>query len=187
MSTWTCAPASAISLEPWLTPRWDIPTPPHRRYSSCFSDCVNFLPPQTRKIVQLLSLSRMTGNKIGFCAKTIGNFRVCYVTLISGFFSSSSLCQKFLMTPSPLPGCLDAGTPPSHAALRSSSHQLASGTGIGVYSGSYPKSQSYYNTSDATALYSRVCCRFPRFLRDTFRTAKTREKYLCSFSLSRYE
>ncbi|KAF3833697.1 hypothetical protein F7725_024901 [Dissostichus mawsoni] len=37
-------------------------------------------------------------------------------------------------------------------------HQLTSGPGIGVYSGTYPKSQGYYNTcsSDATALYSRA-------------------------------
>lgn len=67
---------------------------------------------------------------------------------------------KFLMTSSSLAGCLEPGTPPSHSALRSTSHQLASGTGIGVYSGPYPKSQGYYNTSDATALYSRVSFTF---------------------------
>lgn len=63
---------------------------------------------------------------------------------------------KFLMTSSSLAGRLDPGTPPSHSALRSTGHQLASATGIGVYSGPYPKSQGYYNSSDATALYSRV-------------------------------
>lgn len=62
------------------------------------------------------------------------------------------------MTSSSLAGCLEPGTPPSHPVLRSPAHQLTSGTGIGVYSGTYPKSQGYYNTctSDATALYSRV-------------------------------
>uniref|UniRef100_A0A3Q1HS21 Homeobox domain-containing protein n=1 Tax=Anabas testudineus TaxID=64144 RepID=A0A3Q1HS21_ANATE len=41
-------------------------------------------------------------------------------------------------------------------------HQLTSSTGVGVYSGPYPKSQGYYNTcaSDATALYSRVSFTF---------------------------
>nr|XP_046274563.1 iroquois-class homeodomain protein IRX-4b [Scatophagus argus] len=70
---------------------------------------------------------------------------------------SYSTTPQFLMTSSSLAGCLDPGTPPSHSVLRSPSHQLASGTGIGVYSGPYPKSQSHYNscTSDATALYSR--------------------------------
>lgn len=67
--------------------------------------------------------------------------------------------SKFLMTPGSLAGCLEPGTPPSHTALRSS-HQLASGTGIGVYGGPYPKSQGYYNPTDATALYSRVSFTF---------------------------
>ncbi|XP_037329708.2 iroquois-class homeodomain protein IRX-4b [Pungitius pungitius] len=64
---------------------------------------------------------------------------------------------QFLMTPSSLAGCLEPGTPPSHPALRSPGHQLASTGGIGVYGGAYPKSQGYYNTcgSDATALYPR--------------------------------
>lgn len=164
MSTGIPAPASAISLEPWLTPRWDIPTPPHRRYSRCF--WINILPKLAncqilRDRSTFSPLSRNNGNKKCFCAKAIGNFCVGDITLISTVVFA--LCQKFLMTPSSLPGCLDAGTPPSHSALRSSSHQLATGTGIGVYSGSYPKSQSYYNTSDATALYSRVCCSFHFF------------------------
>ncbi|TKS88636.1 Iroquois-class homeodomain protein irx-4 [Collichthys lucidus] len=70
---------------------------------------------------------------------------------------SYSTTPQFLMTSSSLAGCLDTGTPPSHLVLRSPNHQLTSGTGIGVYSGPYPKSQGYYNTctSDATALYSR--------------------------------
>uniref|UniRef100_G3P2S4 Iroquois homeobox 4b n=1 Tax=Gasterosteus aculeatus aculeatus TaxID=481459 RepID=G3P2S4_GASAC len=64
---------------------------------------------------------------------------------------------QFLMTPSSLAGCLEPATPPSHPVLRSPGHQLASTTGIGVYSGTYPKSQGYYNTcgSDAAALYPR--------------------------------
>ncbi|GAA6231818.1 iroquois-class homeodomain protein irx-4-like [Lates japonicus] len=70
---------------------------------------------------------------------------------------SYSTTPQFLMTSSPLGGCLDPGTPPSHPVLRSPGHQLTPGTGIGVYSGPYPKSQGYYNTctSDATALYTR--------------------------------
>ncbi|XP_049891474.1 iroquois-class homeodomain protein IRX-4b [Epinephelus moara] len=70
---------------------------------------------------------------------------------------SYSTTPQFLMTSSSLAGCLEPGTPPSHPVLRSPAHQLTSGTGIGVYSGTYPKSQGYYNTctSDATALYSR--------------------------------
>lgn len=73
------------------------------------------------------------------------------------------LAPKFLMTSSSLAGCLEPGTPPSHPVLRSPSHQLISGSGIGVYSGPYPKSQGYYNTctSDATALYSRVSFTLP--------------------------
>lgn len=61
------------------------------------------------------------------------------------------------MTSGSLAGCLEPGTPPSHPVLRSPGHQLTPGAGIGVYSGPYPKSQSYYNTcaTDA-ALYSRV-------------------------------
>uniref|UniRef100_A0A8C5G9T2 Iroquois-class homeodomain protein irx-4-A-like n=1 Tax=Gouania willdenowi TaxID=441366 RepID=A0A8C5G9T2_GOUWI len=53
--------------------------------------------------------------------------------------------------------CLDPGTSQPHSVLRTPGHQLTPGTAIGVYSGSYPKNQSYYNTcaSDATALYSR--------------------------------
>ncbi|XP_059205650.1 iroquois-class homeodomain protein IRX-4b [Centropristis striata] len=70
---------------------------------------------------------------------------------------SYSTAPQFLMTSGSLAGCLEPGTPPSHPVLRSPSHQLPSGTGIGVYSGTYPKSQGYYNTctSDASALYSR--------------------------------
>ncbi|XP_070841288.1 iroquois-class homeodomain protein IRX-4b [Chaetodon trifascialis] len=70
---------------------------------------------------------------------------------------SYSTTPQFLMTSSSLAGCLEPGTPPSHPVLRSPSHQLTSGTGIGVYSGPYPKSQGYYSscTSDTTALYSR--------------------------------
>ncbi|XP_071357073.1 iroquois-class homeodomain protein IRX-4b [Trachinotus anak] len=70
---------------------------------------------------------------------------------------SYSTAPQFLMTSSSLAGCLEPGTPPSHPVLRSPGHQLTPGTGIGVYSGPYPKSQGYYNTcsSDATALYSR--------------------------------
>ncbi|XP_047460126.1 iroquois-class homeodomain protein IRX-4b isoform X2 [Mugil cephalus] len=68
-----------------------------------------------------------------------------------------STTPQFLMTSSPLAGCLEPGTPPPHPVLRSPGQQLTPGAGIGVYSGPYPKSQSYYNTcaSDATALYSR--------------------------------
>ncbi|KAM8766388.1 iroquois-class homeodomain protein IRX-4b [Acanthopagrus schlegelii] len=71
---------------------------------------------------------------------------------------SYSTTPQFLMTSSSLAGCLEPGTPPSHPVLRSPSHQLTPGSGIGVYSGPYPKSQGYYNTctSDATALYSRA-------------------------------
>ncbi|XP_071771005.1 iroquois-class homeodomain protein IRX-4b [Centroberyx gerrardi] len=71
---------------------------------------------------------------------------------------SYSTTPQFLMSPSSLAGCLESdGTPPSHPALRSPGHQLPPGTGIGVYSGPYPKSQGYYNacSGDATALYSR--------------------------------
>ncbi|KAG7245194.1 hypothetical protein INR49_023760 [Caranx melampygus] len=70
---------------------------------------------------------------------------------------SYSTTPQFLMTSSSLAGCLEPGTPPSHPVLRSPAHQLTPGTGIGVYSGPYPKSQGYYSTctSDATALYSR--------------------------------
>ncbi|KAK5855386.1 hypothetical protein PBY51_005488 [Eleginops maclovinus] len=70
---------------------------------------------------------------------------------------SYSTTPQFLMTPGSLAGCLEAGTPPPHTVLRSPAHQLTSGPGIGVYSGTYPKSQGYYNacSSDATALYSR--------------------------------
>ncbi|XP_069559461.1 iroquois-class homeodomain protein IRX-4b [Brachyistius frenatus] len=70
---------------------------------------------------------------------------------------SYSTTPQFLMTSGSLAGCLEPGTPPSHSVLRSPGHQLTPGTGIGVYSSPYPKSQSYYNTcaSDATALYSR--------------------------------
>ncbi|XP_044028466.1 iroquois-class homeodomain protein IRX-4b [Siniperca chuatsi] len=70
---------------------------------------------------------------------------------------SYSTTPQFLMTSSSLAGCLEPGTPPSHPVLRSPGHQLTAGTGIGLYSGPYPKSQGYYNTctSDATALYSR--------------------------------
>lgn len=57
------------------------------------------------------------------------------------------------MTPNSLAGCLEPGTPPSHSSHRPTS-QLASA--IGVYSGPYPKTHGYYNTSEATALYSRV-------------------------------
>ncbi|XP_019946123.2 iroquois-class homeodomain protein IRX-4b [Paralichthys olivaceus] len=68
-----------------------------------------------------------------------------------------STTPQFLMTSSSLAGCLEPGTPPSHPVLRSPGPQLTPSTGIGVYSGPYPKSQGYYNTctSDATALYSR--------------------------------
>ncbi|KAF7662878.1 hypothetical protein LDENG_00224100 [Lucifuga dentata] len=61
------------------------------------------------------------------------------------------------MTSSTLASCLEPGSPPSHPVLRSPGHQLPSGTGIGVYSGPYPKSQGYYSacSGDATALYSR--------------------------------
>ncbi|XP_005937337.1 iroquois-class homeodomain protein IRX-4b [Haplochromis burtoni] len=69
---------------------------------------------------------------------------------------SYSTTPQFLMTSGSLAGCLEPGTPPSHPVLRSPGHQLTPGAGIGVYSGPYPKSQSYYNTcaTDA-ALYSR--------------------------------
>ncbi|XP_060949274.1 iroquois-class homeodomain protein IRX-4b [Limanda limanda] len=68
-----------------------------------------------------------------------------------------STTPQFLMSSSSLAGCLEPGTPPSHPVLRSPGHQLSPSTGIGVYSGPYPKSQGYYNTcpSDATALYPR--------------------------------
>ncbi|XP_022067645.1 iroquois-class homeodomain protein IRX-4b [Acanthochromis polyacanthus] len=68
---------------------------------------------------------------------------------------SYSTTPQFLMTSSSLAGCLEAGTPPSHPVLRSPGHQLTPGAGIGVYSGPYPKSQSYYNTCASDALYSR--------------------------------
>uniref|UniRef100_A0A3Q1HR51 Homeobox domain-containing protein n=1 Tax=Anabas testudineus TaxID=64144 RepID=A0A3Q1HR51_ANATE len=66
-----------------------------------------------------------------------------------------STTPQFLVNSSSLATCLEPGTPAS--ALRSPGHQLTSSTGVGVYSGPYPKSQGYYNTcaSDATALYSR--------------------------------
>ncbi|XP_041867467.1 iroquois-class homeodomain protein IRX-4b [Melanotaenia boesemani] len=65
---------------------------------------------------------------------------------------SYSSTPQFLMPPSSL-----TGTPPSHPVLRTPGHQLTPGAGIGVYSGPYSKSQSYYNAcaGDATALYSR--------------------------------
>ncbi|XP_067363291.1 iroquois-class homeodomain protein IRX-4b isoform X2 [Channa argus] len=68
-----------------------------------------------------------------------------------------STTPQFLMSSSSLASCLEPGSPPSHPVLRSPGHQLTSGTGIGVYSGPFPKSQGYYNTctSDAAALYSR--------------------------------
>ncbi|KAI9526918.1 hypothetical protein NQZ68_035191 [Dissostichus eleginoides] len=71
---------------------------------------------------------------------------------------SYSTTPQFLMTPGSLAGCVESGTPPPHTLLRAPAHQLTSGPGIGVYSGTYPKSQGYYNTcsSDATALYSRA-------------------------------
>ncbi|PWA15449.1 hypothetical protein CCH79_00008550, partial [Gambusia affinis] len=52
---------------------------------------------------------------------------------------------------------MTSGSPASHPVLRSPGHQLPPGSGIGVYGGAYPKSQSYYNTcaSDASSLYSR--------------------------------
>ncbi|XP_003969053.1 iroquois-class homeodomain protein IRX-4b [Takifugu rubripes] len=65
---------------------------------------------------------------------------------------SYSTTPQFLMTPNSLAGCLEPGTPPSHSSLRPTS-QLTSA--IGVYSGPYPKTHGYYNTSEATALYSR--------------------------------
>lgn len=70
---------------------------------------------------------------------------------------SYSTAPQFLMTSSPLTGSLEPGTPPSHPVLRSPGQQLTPGTGIGVYSGPYTKSQGYYNScsSDAAALYSR--------------------------------
>ncbi|XP_058474309.1 iroquois-class homeodomain protein IRX-4b [Solea solea] len=68
-----------------------------------------------------------------------------------------STTPQFLMTSSSLASCLEPASPRSHPVLRSPGHQLTPGTGIGVYSGPYPRSQGYYNTcsSDATALYSR--------------------------------
>uniref|UniRef100_A0A665UFQ8 Iroquois-class homeodomain protein irx-4-B-like n=1 Tax=Echeneis naucrates TaxID=173247 RepID=A0A665UFQ8_ECHNA len=70
---------------------------------------------------------------------------------------SYSTTPQFLMTSGSLAGCLESGTPQSHPVLRTSGHQLTPGTGIGVYSGPYPKSQGYYNacTGDATSLYPR--------------------------------
>ncbi|XP_029976680.1 iroquois-class homeodomain protein IRX-4b [Salarias fasciatus] len=70
---------------------------------------------------------------------------------------SYSTTPQFLMTSGSLAGCLEPGTPPSHPALRSPAHHLTPGGGVGVYSGPYAKSQSYYNScsSDATSLYSR--------------------------------
>ncbi|CAJ1083705.1 iroquois-class homeodomain protein IRX-4b [Xyrichtys novacula] len=55
------------------------------------------------------------------------------------------------MTSSSLSGCLEPGTSPSHT-----DQQLNAGTGTGVYSGPYAKSQSFYNTcaSDVSALYT---------------------------------
>ncbi|XP_037120704.1 iroquois-class homeodomain protein IRX-4b [Syngnathus acus] len=69
---------------------------------------------------------------------------------------SYSTPSQFLMTTSPLAGCLEPGSPPSHPALRSPGHQLTSGSSIGVCS-PYPKCQAYYNTcsGDPTPLYSR--------------------------------
>ncbi|XP_034016927.1 iroquois-class homeodomain protein IRX-4b [Thalassophryne amazonica] len=70
---------------------------------------------------------------------------------------SVSTTPQFLMTSTSLAGCLDSGPPVSHSVLRSTSHQLLPGTGIGVYSGTYPKSQGYYNASsgDSTTFCSR--------------------------------
>ncbi|KAJ0054852.1 hypothetical protein NL108_006283, partial [Boleophthalmus pectinirostris] len=64
---------------------------------------------------------------------------------------------QFLMASSPLNACLEPSTPPSHIVQCSPGHQLTPGSGIGVYSRPYPKSQTYYSscTNDATALYSR--------------------------------
>ncbi|XP_072303230.1 iroquois-class homeodomain protein IRX-4b [Eucyclogobius newberryi] len=61
------------------------------------------------------------------------------------------------MASSPLSACLEPSTSPSHIAQCSPGHQLTPGTGISVYSGPYPKSQTYYSscTNDASALYSR--------------------------------
>lgn len=167
MSARIRAPASvsSILLEPWLTLRWVTPTPPHRRYSQCLLDII-----LTIKLCQLcissscicnFSTFRNNRNRKRFAPlREVTKTKKQKGSKIRLLFC---LVPKFLMTPSSLAGCLDAGTPPSHSALRSTSHQLASGTGIGVYSGSYPKSQSYYNTSDATALYSRVSCTFHFF------------------------
>ncbi|KAM4630448.1 iroquois-class homeodomain protein IRX-4b [Polymixia lowei] len=89
---------------------------------------------------------------------------------------SYSTTPQFLMTPSSLASCLEPGgrsladtiTPSSHSALscpvyegrvlRSPRHDLPPVTGIGIYNGTYPKGQGYYNTcsGDATALYSRA-------------------------------
>nr|XP_054590889.1 iroquois-class homeodomain protein IRX-4b [Nothobranchius furzeri] len=65
---------------------------------------------------------------------------------------SYSTTPQFLMSSGSL-----AGAAPTHPALRSPSHQFTPGGSIGLYSGPYPKSQSYYNScaSDAAALYSR--------------------------------
>ncbi|XP_057683924.1 iroquois-class homeodomain protein IRX-4b [Corythoichthys intestinalis] len=69
---------------------------------------------------------------------------------------SYSTSPQFLMTTSPLAGCLEPGSPQSHPALRSPGHQLTSGSSIGVCN-PYPKRQAYYNTctGDPTSLYSR--------------------------------
>ncbi|XP_061615907.1 iroquois-class homeodomain protein IRX-4b [Phyllopteryx taeniolatus] len=63
---------------------------------------------------------------------------------------SYSTPPQFLMTTTPLAGCLEPASPPSHPALRS-----PAGSGIAVCS-PYPKRQAYYNTctGDATPLYS---------------------------------
>nr|XP_020475798.1 iroquois-class homeodomain protein irx-4-A-like isoform X1 [Monopterus albus] len=68
---------------------------------------------------------------------------------------SYSTAPQFLMTSSSLAGCLEPGTPASNSVLRSPGHQFTSGTGIGVYTGPYPKSQGYYNTCTSDALCSR--------------------------------
>ncbi|XP_051927895.1 iroquois-class homeodomain protein IRX-4b [Hippocampus zosterae] len=70
---------------------------------------------------------------------------------------SYSTPPQFLMTATPLAGCLEPGSPPSHPALRSAGHQLTSGHSIGVCS-PYAKRQAYYNNTcagDAASLYSR--------------------------------
>uniref|UniRef100_A0A8C6S401 Iroquois homeobox 4b n=1 Tax=Neogobius melanostomus TaxID=47308 RepID=A0A8C6S401_9GOBI len=69
---------------------------------------------------------------------------------------SYATAPQFLMGSGPLSACLESATPPSHTLL-SSGHQLTPGTGIGVYSGTYPKSQGYYSScpGDSAALYSR--------------------------------